>query len=122
MYRPPTNRAEAMRKITRFLRCMAAQVSGDKRVVEPPDGYCTVPGPLLTATLSATVAEAVAEEILQLGNGVDLLHRGFDVILDPAIANGVAIEQDVAGPPVAVARLADRADVAKRLALVEGVA
>src|SRR5207253_8536801 len=36
-----------------------------------------------------------------------------------AVADGVAVEQDVAGPPVAVARLAHRADVAERLALVE---
>ena len=68
---------------------------------------------------SAPVAEPVAEEVLQVGDGVDLLDRRLDVVLDAAVADGVAVEQDVAGPPVAVARLADRADVAQRLAAVE---
>ena len=64
-------------------------------------------------------AQPVAEEVFQVGDGVDLLDRRLDVVLDPAEADGVVVEQDVAGPPVAVARLADRADVAQRLAAVE---
>ena len=45
--------------------------------------------------------------------------RRLEVVLDPAVADRLAVEQDVAGPPVAVARLADRADVAQGLAAVE---
>src|SRR5947209_706973 len=66
-------------------------------------------------------AEAVAEEILQVVDGVNLLDRRLDVVLDAAVADRLVVEQDVAGPPVAVARLADRADVAQRLAAVEAV-
>src|SRR5258708_28709682 len=39
--------------------------------------------------------------------------------LDALEAHHVVVEHDVAGPPVAVARLADRADVDQRLACVE---
>ena len=48
-------------------------------------------------------------------------NRGFEIVFDAAIADRLAVEQDITGPPVAVARLADRADVAQRLAAVEPV-
>src|SRR6185312_8022808 len=59
------------------------------------------------------------EEVVEIGNVVDLLDRRLDVVLDAAEAERVAVEQDIAGPPVAVARLADRADVDERLAGIE---
>src|SRR5438105_13760975 len=75
--------------------------------------------PALRSCWSPAVAQAVAEEVLQLRDRVDLADGGLDVVLDPPVADGVAVEQDVAGAPVAVARLADGADVAQRLAAVE---
>src|SRR6476659_10106540 len=71
---------------------------------------------------SPAVAETIAEKVLQLRDGINLLDGGINVVLDAAVADGVAVEQDVAGAPVAVARLTDRADVAQRLAAVEFVA
>src|SRR5439155_10820562 len=72
-------------------------------------------------TRSAPVAQAVAEEIVQIADRVDLLDRGVDVVLNAAVADRLGVEQHVAGAPVAVARLADRADVAQRLATVQFV-
>src|SRR4051794_2043305 len=54
---------------------------------------------------SSAVAEAVAEEVLQVGDRVDFLDGRFQVVLDAAEADGVVIEQDVAGARVAVAGL-----------------
>src|SRR5262245_34589851 len=68
---------------------------------------------------SPAVAQPVAQEVFQVGDRVDLFDGRFDVVLDPTILYGFAVEQDIARPPVAVARLADRADVAQRLAVVE---
>src|SRR5262245_34817661 len=65
------------------------------------------------------LAEAVAEEVLQVWRVVDLLDRRLHVVLDPAVLDRVVVEHHVARPPVAVARLADAADVAQRLAAVE---
>src|SRR5262245_25731081 len=136
------NRADAIRKISRFLRCMAAQVSGDKRpapplfLPSPPTSeervrrggaggalarvYCRG-SEAVAAASSTAIAETVAEEVFQFGNGVDLANGRLDVVLDAAIADGGPVEQNVAGAPVAVARLTHRADVAERLALVEVV-
>ncbi len=50
---------------------------------------------------------------------MDLLDRGFDVVFDSAEADGALVEQDVTAPRVAVARLAYRAHIAQRLAVVE---
>src|SRR5436190_23258841 len=71
------------------------------------------------AVCLAAFAEAVAEEILQVRNRVDLLDRRLDVVLDAAVSNGIAVEHHIARPPVPVAWLADGADVAQRLAAVE---
>src|SRR5262249_12456307 len=70
---------------------------------------------------STAVAEAVAEGIIQLGVVVDLADGGVDVVLDAAERDGVAAEENVAGTPVAVARLADRPDVDQRFPVVEAV-
>src|SRR5205085_12598450 len=74
------------------------------------------PGPALPP-----LAEPVAEEVVEVVDAVDVLDRRLDVVLDPAEADGFVVQQDVTGPPVAIARLADRADVAQRLAAVEPV-
>src|SRR5438128_11654838 len=67
------------------------------------------------------LAEPIAQKILQVVDPVNLLDRRLHVVLDAAEADRLVVEQDVAGPPVAVARLADRADVAERLAAVQFV-
>src|SRR6266516_4353979 len=67
----------------------------------------------------APVAEAVAQEIVEIGDVVDLANGGVDVVFDALETHDVSVEHDVAGAPVAVARLADRADVDQRLARVE---
>src|SRR5260370_10459824 len=51
---------------------------------------------------SPAVAQAVAQEVLQLRHRVDLPDRRLDVVFDAAEANGVVVQQDVAGTPVAV--------------------
>jgi len=55
----------------------------------------------------SAAAEPVAEEVLQVWYRVDLFDRRFNVVFDPAISYGFAVEQDIAGAPIAVARLAD---------------
>src|SRR5262245_21480681 len=45
----------------------------------------------------------------------DLSHGCADVILDPLKVNGASVIEGVAGPPIPVARLADRTDVHHRL-------
>src|SRR6266851_2524373 len=64
-----------------------------------------------TRSYSAPVAEPVPQEIIQVRNRVNLLDGGIDVIFHAAVAEGVAVQKDIAGPPVAVAGLAHRADV-----------
>src|SRR5947209_5238060 len=68
---------------------------------------------------SAAVAEPVAEEVLQLRDSVNLLDGRLQVVLDTPEADGVAVEQHIAGPRVAVARLPHAAHVAQGLAAVE---
>src|SRR5262245_31984729 len=69
--------------------------------------------------VSPALAEPVTQKIFQVVDPIDLLDRGLHVVLDAAEADRLVVEQDVASPPVAVARLADGADVAERLAAVE---
>src|SRR4051812_23731831 len=64
-------------------------------------------------------AKTVAEEVVQVRDVVNLVASLLPVVFNAAELDHVIIEDDVAGPPVAVARLADRADVAERLAAVE---
>ena len=61
----------------------------------------------IVGRILAAVAEAIAQEVFQVGDRVDLLHGGIDIVLDPAIANRAVVEKDIARLPVAVARLAD---------------
>src|SRR5215471_1362304 len=56
-------------------------------------------------------AEPVAEELVEVGDFVNLVARLLPLVLDAAELDGVVLEHHVARPPVAVARLADRADV-----------
>src|SRR6185437_10280745 len=77
---------------------------------------------LVNLSSSPSIAKTVAEKILQLGDGIDLLDGRIDVVFNAAITNGFAIEQDVAGAPVAVARLTDRSDLAQCLATIEPMA
>ena len=67
----------------------------------------------------AAVAQTVAQEVFQIRNGVDLLDGGIDVILHAPVTDRLAVEQNVTSAPVAVARLAHRADVAKGFAAVK---
>src|SRR5262249_58299541 len=79
-------------------------------------------GPAFRAAVngrSAAVAETPAEEIVEVWIVADLADRRVNVVLDAAEGDRVALEQDVAGAPVAIARLAYRADIHHRLALVE---
>ena len=78
-------------------------------------------GPSGPRSSSAALAQPLAQGVVELGHGADLLHGGLDVVGDAAELEGVAVEQHVAGPRVAVARLADAADVAEGLAAVEPV-
>src|SRR5438132_535022 len=68
---------------------------------------------------SSSLAETVAEEVVEIWDRIDLLHGSIDVVFHPAEVNGITIEKDIAGAPVPVARLADRADVDHRLEIVE---
>jgi hypothetical protein len=69
-----------------------------------------------------SLPQPVPLDVVQVGDGVDLSHRRLHVVLDPAEADGVAIEQDVAGTRIVVSRLAHGADVDEDLAAVEAVA
>src|SRR5579871_5548878 len=111
---------ESTRKSRRFFCCIAVQ-PGDKttggrgrrtpNVPSPP-----APGPLMR---SAAVTQAVAQEVLQLGHRVYFTHRRVDVVLHPPVPDRFVVQEHVAGAPVAVARLANRAYVAQGLALVQ---
>src|SRR5581483_10458056 len=57
-------------------------------------------------------------ELLDLEDGRDLLRRLLEVVGDAAPDDLLAVEEDVARAVVAVARLADRAHVHDRLALL----
>src|SRR5438309_742370 len=65
------------------------------------------------------VAQPVTQEVFELGNRVNLVHRRVDIVFDAAEANGLLVEQNVTRPPVAVAGLSHRTDVAERLAAIE---
>src|SRR5712692_2079692 len=67
----------------------------------------------------APVAQTISEEVFQVGDGVNLLDRGINIVLDSAVANRLAVEEDVAGAPIPVARLAHRTDIAEGLATVQ---
>src|SRR5579871_2615344 len=71
------------------------------------------------ATASLPLPQPIPQPVLQAPRVVDFPHRRVDVVLDATEADGVAVEQDVAGPPVAVARLAHRPDVDGGLAVAE---
>src|SRR5262245_19737059 len=85
-----------------------------------PPNLLSPAGPASDRPLRAG-AEPVPQRPVEVGDRVDLAHGGVDVVLDASVADGVVVEQDVAGARVAVARLADGADVAQRLAAVEVV-
>ena len=69
----------------------------------------------LARSSSTPIAKAVAEEVVQVGDVADLADRRLDIIFDTAETDEFALEEDVAGARVAVARLADGADVDDRL-------
>src|SRR5437870_2803121 len=45
----------------------------------------------------AAVAQTVAQEVVEIGDVVDLLNGGVDVVLDAAIDDVLAVEEDVTG-------------------------
>ena len=65
--------------------------------------------------------EPIAEEVVEIGNGVNLVPRFFPRILDPFVRNRLFGEDDVTGSLIAVARLANAANVAERFAAIEFV-
>src|ERR1051325_567256 len=68
---------------------------------------------------SASIAEPIAEKVIQIGNLMDLANRRVDVILDAAEVHVRTIKQNIASTPIAVARLADGADIDHRFASIE---
>src|SRR2546421_10145519 len=70
---------------------------------------------------STAVTQSIAKKVFQVGDCVNLLDCRIYVVLNATVANRFAIEEDIAGAPIAVARLADRADIAKGLAPVQVV-
>ena len=68
---------------------------------------------------SAAFAESIAQEILKLGNAVNLFDRGIDIVIDATELNGIFVQKDVTGAGIEIARLTDGADVAKRLSAVQ---
>src|SRR5262249_12086496 len=65
--------------------------------------------------------QPLGQEVVQRRDGADLLHRLLHIVLDAAVADGSAVDQDGAGAPVPGARLTDAADVAQHLPLVERI-
>src|SRR5262245_41464270 len=57
------------------------------------------------------IAQAVAEEVVKLGNIVNFLDCCLDIVFDAPVINGVGFQQDITATPIAVARLSNRADV-----------
>jgi hypothetical protein len=82
----------------------------------------SVPPELARETGSATVAKPVTEEVFKVGNSVDLLDRSVDVVFNPAVADSLAVKEDVAGTPIAVPRLTDRTNIAQGLSAIEVIA
>src|SRR5262249_39221708 len=70
---------------------------------------------------SPSLPKSIAEEVIQVRDVVDLLDCRFEIVLHPPVADRLAVVEHVTGPRVKVPWLADRADVAKRLATVEFV-
>ena len=67
------------------------------------------------------LTEAVAEEVGEFGDGVDLCDRRIHVIFDAVECQIPAIHQHVGCAPVEIARLTHRADVHDRLPTIESV-
>src|SRR5438445_13470144 len=65
--------------------------------------------------------QSIAKKVFQVGDCVNLLDCRIYVVLNATVANRFAIEEDIAGAPIAVARLTNRADIAKGLAPVQVV-
>ena len=68
------------------------------------------------------VAEPFAEEAIELGHGEDFLGGGLPRIFDAAELDQLVVLDHVAGPRIAIARLAHRADVHHELAVAVGEA
>src|SRR6188472_4054710 len=80
-------------------------------IIGRPFGAKTESGSARLRLELAPFAEPVAEEVLQLGDGVNLVARRLPVVLDAVEAHVPAVHGHVASPGVPVARLAHRADV-----------
>src|SRR5438552_1775032 len=63
--------------------------------------------------------QSVAERIVQLGHGIDFTARFVARILQPPKGHELVIENDVAGPRIAIPRLTHAADVDHHVLLVE---
>src|SRR5260370_3487041 len=59
--------------------------------------------------------------MLEGGNRINFLNRRFNVVIDPSVTNDIVIEEDITSPPIAVAGLAYRADVAQCLPPIQAI-
>lgn len=77
---------------------------------------------LLTGTsLSSAIPEPVPLQAIEVRNPVNLPDGCLHVVLYSSESNRLPVEQDVARPPIPVARLADGTNVAHRLPTVKAV-
>ena len=74
-----------------------------------------------SATTLSSLLDPIAEEVVQLGDVVDLVGGHAEIVVDAAEGELAVFLNDVAGAVVAVARLADRADVDHELLAVVAV-
>jgi hypothetical protein len=66
--------------------------------------------------VSSAFPRSVAQEVVQLFHRVDLPNRRLDIVGDAPKTDACPIEQHVARPPIAVARLPDGSHIANDLA------
>src|SRR5262245_52843847 len=66
-------------------------------------------------------SQSIPQERIELGDGVDFLHRLFERVLHPSIFDHVVGEEHVAGARVAVTRLSDAANVHHDLEVWQGI-
>ena len=68
-----------------------------------------------------SVAETIAEEVFKFGDVINLFDSRIDIVFYPTVFDGFAIEENVTGTPVAIAGLANGANVDHGLATIVGV-
>jgi hypothetical protein len=71
--------------------------------------------------LLTPLPEPVPLNVIQTRGSVDFPHGCFYVVLYTTEADGIAIEQDIAGAPISIARLADRTHICESLLLAKAM-